>query len=84
MEFVHRLRFHVLLHYYSIFIHLSSVGVGQDSVVGTATCYALDGPAIDSRLGRDILHPSIPTLVLNRPPVQCVAGPFPRGKTAGS
>lgn len=60
------------------------MGVARDSVVGTATCYALDGPAIDSRLGRDILHPSIPTLVLTRPPVQCVTGPFPGGKTAGA
>jgi hypothetical protein len=30
--------------------------MGQDSVVGIATCYGLDGPGIESRWGRDFPH----------------------------
>jgi len=32
--------------------------VGQDSSVGIATRYGLDGPGIESRWVRDLLHPS--------------------------
>jgi len=34
------------------------MSVGRDSAVGTATRYGLDGPGIESRWGRDFLHPS--------------------------
>ena len=43
---------------------------GRDSIVGTATCYGLDGPDIESRLGGDFLHLSRQTLGPNRPLVQ--------------
>jgi hypothetical protein len=36
--------------------------VGQDSVVRNAACYGLDGPVIESRLGRDFPHPSRPNM----------------------
>jgi len=36
---------------------LNGVRAGQDNVVGIATCYRLDGPEIESRWGRDFLHP---------------------------
>jgi hypothetical protein len=48
--------------------------VGRDSVVGIATRYELDGPAIESRWGRDFQHPSRPALRPNQPPVQWVPG----------
>ena len=36
---------------------------GRDSSVGKATSYGLDGRGIESRWGRDFLHPSRPVLV---------------------
>ena len=36
--------------------------MGQDSVVGIATCYGLDGTGIESRCLRDFPHPSRPVL----------------------
>ena len=33
----------------SVYSQLPSVSVGQDSAVGIATCYGLDGPGIESR-----------------------------------
>ena len=35
---------------------------GQDSSVGIATRYGLDGPGIESQRGRDFPHPSRPAL----------------------
>jgi len=52
---------------------------GQDSVVGIATGYGLDGPGIESRWGRDYPHPSRPALRPTQPPVQWVPG-LSRGK----
>jgi hypothetical protein len=49
------------------------------SVVGIATCYALDGPGTQSRWGRDFPHLSIPAPGSTQPPVQWVSG-FSRGK----
>ena len=46
--------------------------VGPDSSVGIATRYGLDGPAIESRWGRDFPHPSRPALGTTHPPIQWV------------
>jgi hypothetical protein len=47
---------------------------GQDSVVGIATRYGLDGPGIESRWGRDFSHTSRPALGPTQPPIQWVPG----------
>jgi hypothetical protein len=47
---------------------------GPGSVVGIPTGYGLDGPGIESRLGRDFPHLSRPALGLTQPPVQWVPG----------
>jgi hypothetical protein len=57
--------------------------VGQDSSVGIATRYGLNGPEIESRWGRDFSQPSIPALGPTQPPIQWVPGVFPGGKAAG-
>jgi hypothetical protein len=36
--------------------------LGPDSLAGIAARYGLDGPAIESRWGRDFVHPSRPSL----------------------
>jgi hypothetical protein len=36
--------------------------VGRNSSVGIATGYGMDGPEMESRLGRDFPHPSRPAL----------------------
>jgi hypothetical protein len=58
--------------------------VGRDSVVGIATRYGLDGPGMESRLGRYFPHPSRPALGPTQPPIQWVLGLFPWGKAAGA
>ena len=58
-------------------LHIYSL-MGRDSAVGIATRYALDGPGIESRWGRDFPHPSRPVLGPTKPPVQWVPG-FSRG-----
>ena len=35
---------------------------GRDSAFGIATLYGLDGPWIESRRGRDFMHPPRPAL----------------------
>ena len=45
---------------------------GPGSSVGTVTGYGLEGPGIESRLGRDFPHLSRPALGPNQPPVQWV------------
>jgi hypothetical protein len=49
-----------------------------ESVCLYSLCYGLDGLGIESGQGRDITHPSRPTLGPNQPPMQWVPG-FPRG-----
>ena len=49
-----------------------------------STRYRLDGPRIEPRFGRYLLHPSRPTLGPTQLPAQWVPGLFPRGKAAGS
>jgi hypothetical protein len=51
----------------------------QFSSARIATGYGMDGPRIESRWRRDILHLSRPTLVLTQAPVQWVPG-LSRGK----
>jgi hypothetical protein len=51
--------------------------VGHDISVGIATRYGLDGPGIESRLGRDFPPSSRPTLGPTQPPIQW-------GKAAGA
>jgi hypothetical protein len=48
--------------------------VGQDSVVGIATRYELDGRGIESLWGRDFQHSYRLTLGPTQPPVQWVPG----------
>jgi len=48
------------------------------------TRYGLDGPGIESRLGRDFPHPSRPALGPTQLPIQRVRALFPGGKAAGA
>ena len=59
-------------------------GWGRHCSVGVATRYGLDGPAIESRCGRDFPHTSKPARGPNQPPIQWVPGLFPGGKAAGA
>jgi hypothetical protein len=61
----------ILVYYYCYYYYILSV-VGQDSVVGIATRYGLDGPGIESRWGRNFPHPSRQALGLTHPPIQWV------------
>ena len=53
-------------------IYEMNIILGRERSVGIATHYGLDGPGIESWLGRDFPHPSRPTLVLTQPPIQWV------------
>jgi hypothetical protein len=57
---------------------------GQDSVVGIATRYGLDGPGIESQWGWDFPHPSRPALGPTHPLIQWAPGLFPGGIVAGA
>jgi hypothetical protein len=56
---------------------------GRDSSVGIATGYGLDGPEIESRLGRDFTLTSRPALGPIQPPVQWTPGLSPGVKRPG-
>jgi hypothetical protein len=58
--------------------------VDRNRSVGIASGYGLNDPGIDSRWGRDFLHPSRPALGSTQPPIKWVQGLFYRGKTAGA
>jgi hypothetical protein len=47
---------------------------GLGSIVCIATAYGLEGPGIESRWRRDLLHLSTPALRPTQPPVQWVPG----------
>jgi hypothetical protein len=57
--------------------------VGWDSLFGVATRYGLDGPGIESRLGRDFPQPSRLALWPTQPPLEWVLVPFPGVKRPG-
>jgi hypothetical protein len=50
--------------------------MGQDSSVGIATRYGLDGPGIESWWGQDFQHLSRLALGPTLPPIQWVPGPY--------
>ena len=54
----------------------SLIAEGQDSSVGIATSYGLDGPGVEARWRRDFPHPSRPALGPTQPPIQWVPGLF--------
>jgi len=66
----------LIIHYYTYFniifgillVYLLTCGPGQHSG------YGLDGPEIESRWGRDFLHPSVPALGPSQPSIQSVSG----------
>jgi len=65
-----------------IYIYIYIYTGGQDSVVGIATLYRLDGPGNESWWGQDLSHLSRPALGLTQPPIQWVPGLFSGGKAA--
>jgi len=57
--------------------------VSQDSSVGIATLYGLDGTGIESRWGRDFSHLSRLALEPTHPPIKWVPG-LSRGQSGRS
>jgi len=60
------------------------VNVSQENVGAIATRYVLDGPGIESRLGRGFPHPSRPALRTIQSPVKQVPDILNGGKAAGA
>ena len=56
----------------NIFFKSYNIFVGNDSSVGIAAAYGLDGRGIESRWGQDFSHLSRPALKPTQPPVQWV------------
>ena len=61
----------------SVFVTDPTKKVGRDSAVGIATRYWLDGPRIESRWGRDFLHPSQTGLRAHPASCTIATGAFP-------
>jgi hypothetical protein len=57
-----------------VFPYMKCYCCGPGSSVSVATCYRMDGPGIESRLGRDLPHLSRPVLRPTQSPVQWVTG----------
>ena len=57
-----------------IFLCSRALRCGRDSSVGIATRHGLDGLGIESRWGRDFLHPSRRALGPTQRPIQWVPG----------
>ena len=55
-----------------------------DSSVGIATGYGMHGPGIDSRLGRNLPHPSRLVMRPTQSPTQSIPGLFSGGKAVGA
>jgi hypothetical protein len=64
----------VYLGEYSRHIEVIPTWCSRGNSVGIATLYGLDGPAIESRWGRDFLLSSRPALRPTQLPIQCVPG----------
>ena len=61
----------LLIWYGYIYQHgMTTYNIGADIVTG----YGLDGPGIESRLGRDFPHLYKPALWPTQSPIQCVPG----------
>jgi len=64
-----------------IFIYLNSFTVvSRENSVGIVIRYGLGGPGIESRWGRDFLHPTIPTLGPTQSTVKWLPGLIPEGR----
>jgi len=71
---------------YFIYLKISRLHqqfAGRDSSVGIATRYGLDGPGIESRLGRDFPQPSRPVLEAHPASYTKGTGSFPGLKRPG-
>ena len=66
-----------------IYIYIYIYKVDQDSSVGIATRYGLDGPGSESTWRRDFPYRSRPILGPTQPSIQWVPGFFPGGKAVG-
>ena len=71
-----------IAHHNFIIIWMYLPVMGQDSIVGTVTCYRLDGPMMVPWWGRDFLHPSGHALGPTQPPVQWTLRFFAAGLAA--
>jgi hypothetical protein len=65
------------------FVVVVAVVIGRDGSVGIATRYGPDGPAIESRWGRDFWHPSRQALGPTQPQYKGYRV-FPGGRAAGA
>lgn len=65
------------------YLTLNIVLPDQDSSVGMATSYMLDGPGIQFRWGWDFSNKSTPVFGSTQPPVKWALGPFPNSKVTG-
>jgi len=64
----------VQIYLHILLSHITALSVGQDSAVGIATRYGLDGLWIKSWWRRDFPHPSRQAVGPTQPPIQWVPG----------